>query len=63
VKPEPERYEFRCRTCRYGICVEQLPVCCPLCRSETWVFVGMPEVSAAMLSAVRGEQPADFLNA
>jgi Zn finger protein HypA/HybF involved in hydrogenase expression len=55
--PETERQEFRCGTCGYGICVERLPLFCPLCRSEAWVFVGMPDVSAALLSAVRAKHP------
>lgn len=63
MTPEPERCEFRCRTCGYGICVERLPLYCPLCRSENWVLVGMPDVSAAMLSAVRGDYAADSLHA
>ena len=55
--PEAERQEFRCGTCNYGICVERLPLACPLCRSEAWVFVGMPDVSAALLSVVRAKHP------
>ena len=54
---ETERQEFRCGTCGYGICVERLPLSCPLCRSEAWVFVGEPDVSAALLSAVRAKHP------
>jgi hypothetical protein len=57
VSPEPERQEFRCAACGYGICVEHLPLACPLCRSEAWVFVGMPDVSAALLSVVQSTYP------
>jgi Zn finger protein HypA/HybF involved in hydrogenase expression len=55
--PEAERQEFRCATCGYGICVERLPLSCPLCGRGAWLFVGTPDVSAALLSTVRKEHP------
>jgi Zn finger protein HypA/HybF involved in hydrogenase expression len=54
---ETERQEFRCATCGYGICVERLPLFCPLCRSEDWVLVGVSDLSAALLSAARAKHP------
>ena len=41
VPPEPERRDFRCL---------------PLCRSQSWVLVPMPEVSAMLLGIVQDEQ-------
>ena len=56
MTPEPERQDFRCRTCGYGICVERLPSFCPLCKGQSWVLVPMPEISAMLLGIVQDEQ-------
>jgi Zn finger protein HypA/HybF involved in hydrogenase expression len=51
VTSDPERREFRCQACGYGICVERLPLSCPLCRSQSWILVSTPDVSAMLMSA------------
>jgi rubrerythrin len=32
----PERIEYRCVACGYGVVVRNLPDACPMCHAEVW---------------------------
>ena len=61
MSAEPERQEFRCRECGYGICAERLPEACPICRGGMWAPVGIDRLWARLeAQAVLIKDPAGF---